>query len=71
VWRPDGVEESQELFFDKGDWVRVRVESEEFHDNSPTNPIDREAAATLERKAPYSILASMSESGLGAVSWWS
>lgn len=51
VWNNDGTE----YFYDKLEWVRVRVEQEHWHDQSPVAPSERESAATMERKAPFSI----------------
>ena len=42
-------------YYDKHDWVRFRVESEQWHDLSPVAPAEREAVALGERKSPYSI----------------
>jgi DNA-directed RNA polymerase III subunit RPC8 len=51
VWPSAG----QEYFYDKHEWVRIRVEQEHWHDLSPVAPSERETAAALERKSPYSI----------------
>lgn len=45
----------QEYFYDKHEWVRVRVEQEHWQDLSPVAPAERESASALERKSPYSI----------------
>ena len=67
IWQNEGAD----YFYDKNDWVRVRVEGEEWHDISPAMPYDSEDVATLERQSPYSIKASMMQPGLGPVVWWS
>ena len=54
VWKNEGVE----YFYDKNEWVRVRVEQEHWHDLSPVAPSERESASALERKSPYSITVS-------------
>lgn len=54
VW-PTGADE---LFYDKYEWVRIRVEQEHWHDQSPLAPHERESAAALERQSPYSITVS-------------
>ena len=51
VWKNEG----QEYFYDKHEWVRVRVEQEHWHDQSPVAPSEREAMSAQERKSPYSI----------------
>lgn len=44
-----------EYFYDKHEWVRIRVEQEQWNDLSPVAPPERELVSTLERKSPYSI----------------
>ena len=55
IWNNEG----QEYFYDKHEWVRIRIEQEEWHDQSPVAPAEREIAATLERKSPFSITVSL------------
>ncbi|EEA22214.1 DNA-directed RNA polymerase III complex subunit Rpc25 [Talaromyces marneffei ATCC 18224] len=57
-------------YYDIGEIVRFRVESEEWHDQRPTGPDRVEAQTASENKPPYSIRASMMMEGLGLVSWW-
>ncbi|KAF9070361.1 polymerase III polypeptide H [Rhodocollybia butyracea] len=60
-------------YFEKGDVVRLRVEGDEFTDDEPGPPKAQDGVAIVPpppRQAPYSIVASMAESGLGPVSWW-
>ena len=67
MWKND----DNELFFDVGEVVRFRVESEQWHDQSPDAPPKAtDTAAEIERKVPYSIIASMCDAGLGPVTWW-
>ena len=47
--------ESGDFYFDRNEWVRVRVETEQWHDLSPVAPAEREAVNSMERKSPYSI----------------
>ena len=54
VWPNEG----QEYFYDKHEWVRVRVEQESWHDASPLSPSERQHLSTVERKSPYSITVS-------------
>ena len=51
---------NEEYYYDKQDWVRLRVESETWHDLSPVAPAEREKVAVGERKSPYSITVSVS-----------
>ncbi len=67
IWRNDETE----LYFDKGDIVRFRVENEEWHDLSMLAPPSKvDTTGEIEKKVPYSIVASMQEPGLGNVLWW-
>jgi len=56
VWYEDG----NELFFDKGEVVRFRVEAEQWHDLSPQKPMRGQEEAIVEKKVPYSIIVSIS-----------
>lgn len=38
AWRPSDVPEESVFYFDVGEIVRFRVESEEWHDRAPTGP---------------------------------
>ena len=66
IWPGEG----NDFYYDKNEWVRIRIESELWHDITPTGPSKRGDTTTSERKSPYSIIASMRESGLGPVVWW-
>lgn len=66
VWR-NGADE---FYFDKHEWVRLRVEEEHWHDNSPVGPVNKDAVSTTERRSPYTIIGSMMQSALGPVMWW-
>lgn len=93
VWKYDG----NPFYIDRNERIRVRVESEVFHDSGVNNsvlasatdgrgktmqtpvPSDKEAktqgstaieASSEKPIPPYSITASINESGLGLVSWW-
>ena len=74
-------------FLSTGEKIRFRVIGESFVDTSPTGPKEASAVATdmaavaaaaaatpettEEKKIPYSLTASISEPGLGLLSWWS
>ncbi|MCJ1314510.1 DNA-directed RNA polymerase III subunit rpc25 [Agyrium rufum] len=67
VWNNEGAE----YFYDRNEWVRVRVEQEHWHEQAPLPPSEREEAmSNTERKSPYSITASMMQSALGPTEWW-
>ena len=49
------MNEGDEYFYDKLEWVRVRVEGEHWHDLSPVAPSERASESPADRKSPYSI----------------
>ncbi|KAF3928167.1 hypothetical protein AA313_de0205391 [Arthrobotrys entomopaga] len=67
VWR---TEDGDELFFDKNETVRFRVEEEEFVDNTPVDPALRDSLADADMTPPYKLIGSCYQSGLGVVAWW-
>ncbi|KAJ6013986.1 DNA-directed RNA polymerase III subunit 22.9 kDa [Penicillium herquei] len=67
VWTWDN-DDGTTLYFDVGEVVRFRVETEEWHDQIPNGP-DSDTTV-VERKAPYSIIGSMQMGGLGPITWW-
>ena len=50
------MNEGDEYFYDKLEWVRVRVEEEHWNDLSPVAPSERITESAAERKSPYSIV---------------
>ncbi|KAL2019494.1 hypothetical protein VTK56DRAFT_9610 [Thermocarpiscus australiensis] len=71
VWK----EEDQAMYFDNNEMVRFRVIAEEWHDQTPTKPVDTVEGADEELvpsnlKPPYKITGSMVGPGLGAYLWW-
>lgn len=77
VWEYVTDEGTHDLFMDINEEIRFRVIDEEFEDLTPEGPappkVDGDGPpVTVEtRKSPYTISASVSESGLGLLSWWS
>ncbi|KAF2452707.1 DNA-directed rna polymerase III 25 kd polypeptide [Lineolata rhizophorae] len=69
VWKAEGENGTEELYFDTNEVVRFRVEAEVWHDQSPQAPM-ADDASDEERKTPYSIIASMQQGGLGPTMWW-
>ena len=53
------VNDGNEYFYDKNEWVRVRVEDERWNDISPSPPSERGNESIVERKSPYSITVSL------------
>lgn len=61
----------EEMYFDKHETVRFRIEGERWHDQTPTAPPDPEhLAEPVKKTSPYSIIGSMMEDGLGPCLWW-
>lgn len=60
------------MYIDQGEVVRVRVEADEFYDDEPGPPKASEGVAVKReaRRAPYSMICSIAEQGLGPVPWW-
>ncbi|KAG5641879.1 hypothetical protein DXG03_004019 [Asterophora parasitica] len=63
---------AERMYIDQGEVVRVRVEADDFFDDEPGPPrmadgvqVHREA-----KRAPYNVVCSIAEQGLGPVSWW-
>lgn len=52
------VNDGDEYFYDKNEWVRVRVEDEQWNDISPSPPSERGNESTRERKSPYIVTVS-------------
>ncbi|XP_066924544.1 DNA-directed RNA polymerase III subunit RPC8-like isoform X2 [Clytia hemisphaerica] len=76
VWEYETEDGTHDLFMDINEEIRFRIIDEEFVDLTPEGPapppVDGEPAPVVENKrSPYSISASISESGLGLLSWWS
>lgn len=71
IWEYEVEDEKHELFMDPGEEIRFRVRDEVFVDTTPAGP---ETAETIEKpedkKVPYTLVGSISEPGLGLLSWW-
>jgi len=68
----DGDDQPAKLYMDPGKMVRFRVVEEHFADTQPvlnTGPDQHNKQGDTLLK-PYTITASMSESGLGCLQWW-
>ncbi|TAQ83633.1 hypothetical protein B7494_g8045 [Chlorociboria aeruginascens] len=64
IWEFEGVK----LYFDNQEKVRFRVNSENWFDQSPIGPSEKEDGT--QKKSPYTIEADMKEAGLGPCLWW-
>jgi len=73
VWEYKMEDQKHDLFMDPGEEIRFRVVLEQFVDTTPTGPETQETVEneTRETKIPYMLTGSISESGLGLLSWWS
>ncbi|KAF8887382.1 RNA polymerase III subunit Rpc25-domain-containing protein [Infundibulicybe gibba] len=60
------------MYIDQGEVVRVRVETDDFYDDEPGPPKVTEGVqvAREAKRAPYNIICSIAEQGLGPVVWW-
>ena len=65
IWKFQG----NDLFFDINDYIRLKVETELFVDVGPVKQIGPNGEEK-PREAPYKILGSVAEQGLGVVRWW-
>ncbi|XP_064644259.1 DNA-directed RNA polymerase III subunit RPC8-like [Lineus longissimus] len=74
VWEYATEDGSHDLFMDVGEVIRFRVAEETFVDTTPSVPESgSDAKDTYDgdlKKSPYSIVGSISEPGLGLLSWW-
>lgn len=55
MWHSEGGE----YFYDKAEWVRIRIEEEHWNDMSPVAPSERGTESNDERKSPYSLIVSV------------
>jgi DNA-directed RNA polymerase III subunit RPC8 len=72
------------MYFDNNEMVRFKVITEEWHDQTPSKPVEAAAEAGAAAAAageegsappaisrpPYQIVGSMSGPGLGCCLWW-
>lgn len=59
------------FYYDNHDTVRFRVEEEHWFDQTPAGPSAAAPdPAAQPAKSPYTLLASMEDSGLGPCLWW-
>lgn len=73
VWEYETEEGKHDLFMDPGEEVRFRVVEEIFVDTTPNAPesvTEQPDLSEETKKSPYTIIGSISEPGLGLLSWW-
>ncbi|GCB75731.1 hypothetical protein scyTo_0019802, partial [Scyliorhinus torazame] len=77
LWEYETDEGTHDLYMDVGEEVRLRVVDETFVDTSPTGPSTADSSSpataaeeTQRKESPYTLTASISEPGLGLLSWW-
>jgi len=63
---------AERMYIDQGETVRVRVEADDFFDDEPGPPKATEGVSVQReaKRAPYNIVCSIAEQGLGPVPWW-
>lgn len=75
VWQYQSDEGTHDLFMDINETIRFRVVDEIFVDTTPIGPkeVDEPGSEVTEKevkKTPYSLVGSISEPGLGLLTWW-
>ncbi|KAI1278076.1 DNA-directed RNA polymerase III subunit RPC8 [Halotydeus destructor] len=70
VWEYDSDEGKHEMFMDVGERIRFKVKEELFKDTSPPGPTNDAMSADQQRKTPYQIKCTISDPGLGLITWW-
>lgn len=68
IWDAEG----NSMYFDKHEVARVRVELEEWNDQTPKKPGTQSDsnAEQEEKKPPFALQASMARDALGPNYWW-
>jgi len=57
------------MYYDNNEMVRFEVMGEEWHDQTPTGPVEQGNVPTSQLP-PYKIRGSMKGPGLGCDIWW-
>lgn len=75
TWSYEDEGETHTLTLEIGEQIRFRVHSEEFIDVSPRGPTNIASTSIVStdlenKEVPYTIVGTISESGLGLVKWW-
>lgn len=73
TWNFQDEDQTHAMVLEVGEQLRFRVHKEIFVDVSPhgpTNPTTAQIIPSVKQEVPYTIIGSISESGLGLVKWW-
>lgn len=74
IWEYESDDGKHDLFMDPGEPIRFRVTGNKFTETIPRDhkPGSTESTDAVEKEkpSPYTVNASISEPGLGLVSWW-
>ncbi|MED6257740.1 DNA-directed RNA polymerase III subunit RPC8 [Ataeniobius toweri] len=85
LWEYETEEGAHDLYMDQGEEIRFRVADEVFVDTSPTGPATATPDTPAQpgqstappaqesgdkKQAPYTLIGTICESGLGLLSWW-
>ncbi|XP_072028275.1 DNA-directed RNA polymerase III subunit RPC8-like [Amphiura filiformis] len=76
VWQYQSEDGTHDLFMDVNEVIRFRVVDKVFVDTTPNKPEESiepgtEITEQEVKKSPYSLVGSISEPGLGLLTWWS
>jgi len=69
VWEYPTEEGHHDLYMDPGENLRIRIVSEQFTDTGPSKPKTNDKEDEV-KTAPYALVATINEPGLGLLSWW-
>ncbi|KAJ3600194.1 hypothetical protein NHX12_031180, partial [Muraenolepis orangiensis] len=84
LWEYETDEGAHDLYMDQGEEIRFRVTDEVFLDTSPSGPAPATPDAPVQpgqptppvaedaqkKEAPYTLVGTICEPGLGLLSWW-
>ncbi|XP_006798033.1 DNA-directed RNA polymerase III subunit RPC8 isoform X2 [Neolamprologus brichardi] len=85
LWEYETDEGAHDLYMDQGEEIRFRVTDEVFVDTSPTGPATAASDTAAQpgqstappkedggekKEAPYTLIGTICEPGLGLLSWW-
>nr|CAG4648880.1 EOG090X0DHL [Polyphemus pediculus] len=73
IWEYKSDEGSHDMYMDAGEEIRFRVVGENFTDTTPCGPNNDTNDSLLDansKRIPYLITGTITEPGLGLLSWW-
>jgi len=73
IWKYEEEEgaEASNAYLELGEEIRFRITEEIFVDTTPVGPNLANIETTNEKRAPYTLIGSIIEAGLGLLTWWS